>query len=527
MDVGFSQSKYERQAPELKKNKKSKYTKDKKLNANLKKLDSQYRDAVKSAENTDILLQEDAGFLEAEGMEKTFKFRQSEIRDSVDVSTANKNFELKLDQFGPYTLDYSRNGRDLLIGGKKGHIASIDWRSGNLDCELHLNETVNAVKYLHNDQYFAVAQKKYTFIYDKTGVELHRLKQHIEATNLEFLPYHFLLATSGNTGFLKYHDVSTGVLVSELRTKLGPTLSMRQNPWNGVMHLGHGNGTVTLWSPSMPTPLVKIQASRGPIRSLAVNRDGRYMVVAGADKTLKIWDIRNFKELESYYTPTPASSLDISDTGLVSVGWGPHVTIWKDLFKNSRQSAPYMNHLIAGSRIQTTRFVPFEDFLGCGHSNGVQSLIIPGAGEANFDALEVNPFETAKQRQQSEVRSLLNKLSPDMISLDPNVIGTVDKRKPQVRLTAKELSTITHNGEKSQTEKEDDLKLKIRPQVKGKNSALRRHLRKKTQNIVDQRKLRIEANLRKEKEMRKSNYDKEHGIPEKKDVLGPALARFT
>ena len=86
-----------------------------------------------------------------------------------------------------------------------------------LGCELHLNETVHAVKYLHNDQYFAVAQKKYTFIYDNQGTELHRLKQHIEATLLDFCPIIFLV-TAGHTGFLKYHDVSTGQLVSELRT---------------------------------------------------------------------------------------------------------------------------------------------------------------------------------------------------------------------------------------------------------------------------------------------------------------------
>ena len=67
-----------------------------------------------------MLLQEEQGFLEAENdMEKTFKFKQDEIVEAVDVSTANKKFELKLTEFGPYTIDYSRNGRDLLLGGKK------------------------------------------------------------------------------------------------------------------------------------------------------------------------------------------------------------------------------------------------------------------------------------------------------------------------------------------------------------------------------------------------------------------------
>lgn len=179
---------------------------------------------------------------------------------------------------------------------------------------------------------------------------MHRLKNHIEVNKLDFLPFHYLLAsivswstiascvhvnvslsvlihTQGNAGYLKYQDTSTGQLVAEHRTKLGACHVMAQNPFNAVMHLGHANGTVTLWSPSMTTPLVKMLCHRGPVQALAVDRGGNYMATSGLDGQLKIWDIRKYQVVQEYYTPTPASSLSISQMGLLAVGWGPHVSV--------------------------------------------------------------------------------------------------------------------------------------------------------------------------------------------------------
>jgi len=49
---------------------------------------------------------------------------------------------------------------------------------------------------------------------------------------------------------------------------------MTQNPRNAIIHLGHSSGTVTLWSPNMQTPLVKMLCHTGPVTAVAVDPSG-------------------------------------------------------------------------------------------------------------------------------------------------------------------------------------------------------------------------------------------------------------
>ena len=259
-------------------------------------------------------------------------------------------------------------------------------------------------------------------------------------------------------------------LVVEHRTKLGPCRAMTQNPYNAVVHLGHTNGTVTLWTPNMTSPVVKMLCHRGPVQALAVDAAGKYMTSSGIDGHLKVWDIRYFKDepVFQYYTPTPAAAIDVSQRGLTSVAYGPHVQVWKDLHL-VKQESPYMSHLIAGARIESCRFAPFEDVLGLGHTAGVSSILVPGSGEPNYDAYEANPYETAKQRREAEVKQLLEKIPAELITLNPDDIVRVH-RPAQAAPAAPVIP------------KAGDVELKHK--ARGRSSSRRRYLRKQA-NVID------------------------------------------
>lgn len=463
---------------------------DRKLKMQIKRDEAKIKDAAAKAARAEILLPTEAGFLEAEGMEKTQRFTQKQIREAVDVGSAQKSFTLTLDTFGPYSSRYSRNGRHLLLGGKLGHIALCDWQAGKLSCEFHVKETVRDVTFLHNETLYAVAQKKYVYIYDHQGIEIHCMRNHIEVNKMSFLPYHFLLASVGNAGFLKFQDTSTGKLVSETRTKLGRCDCLGLNPYNAVSLLGHSNGTVTMWSPSAAQPLVKMFCHRGPVQSLAADREGRQLATAGLDGQIHVWDLRTYKKLHSYWTPVPACSVDISQRGLLGVGFGSHVEVWKDALA-LKAKAPYLSHHTQGLRVKDIHFCPFEDVLGLGHTKGFSSLLVPGAGEPNFDTLEANPFETKRQRREAEVHQLLDKLQPEMIALDPHFIGTVDRANKQVRREESRLDK--EEAESEQRRKREKRHARGRDKI-GK-------LQKKKQfNVIESRKQDARAHMSEQRE---------------------------
>lgn len=233
----------------------------------------------------------------------------------------------------------------------------LNWKSKKLVVENHVKDAIYSSTFLQNETWFALAQSKYVHIYDKTGVELHVLRDHFKSTLLDYLPYHWLLVSGGSSGLIRWHDVSTGKLVSQRNGHNGPAASLRQNPWNAVMcqglfvclfffflslklfPQGHAKGVVAMWTPNMSEPAVKMLCHRGPVVSIAVDRSGNSMVTSGLDSNVNVWDLRTYKKLYSYRTRNSSPCIDISDRGLLSVADGNEVSVYPAGCLSSKQSS--------------------------------------------------------------------------------------------------------------------------------------------------------------------------------------------
>lgn len=146
-----------------------------------------------------------------------------------------------------------------------------------------------------------------------------------------------------------------------------------------------------------------------------------------------------------------------------------------------------MKHMLPGKGpVESLRFRPFEDVCGLGHARGIASIVVPGSGEPNLDSMEhfTNPYMDNRQRREAEVRSLLEKLSPDMIALDPDVIGSVEEsnsilRRQRLRDLAEEANA------RKEAEKEAEKNKKEKKRMRGR-SKIAKKLQRKQKNIVDE-----------------------------------------
>lgn len=370
--------------------------------------------------------------IETEEREVVDRISQGDIVQSVDMQTQSKKFSLVLDKLGPYRISFSTNGSHLLLAGLRGHMANIRWKSFQLEGETQLKDKVSDATFLVDHTMTAVAQKKYVYMYTKEGTEMHILSKLANMDRLGYLPKHMLLAATSSTySVMQYLDISTG---QELGTKApavmrDPTSCLAVNPANGVVATCDLRGIVKFWSPSVVDPLLQLKGHKGVVDSICFHPNGRFFLTLGGDHKMKVWDTRTLRSLEEYAITYSFHTLDISSSGLVAMGGGTQVQIWRGMFGTQKPSAPYMKFGLGyGNIAEQVKFCPFEDVLGVGHSRGFTSMLVPGSGEANPDFYYANPHETERHRKERVVSNLLDKLPPDTISMDIQVPGVNEKR---------------------------------------------------------------------------------------------------
>ncbi|XP_068854998.1 WD repeat-containing protein 46-like [Aphelocoma coerulescens] len=276
---------------------------------------------------------------------------------------------------------------------------------------------------------------------------------------------------------------------------------MAQSPPSGLVLLGHANGVVSAWSPSGAEPVLRLLAQRGAVRGLAADASGRFVATSGSDRKLRIFDLRNLGLLQEWGLPAGAAHLEFSQRGLLAAACGDEVQVFGAPLSGSAPR-PQLRHRPPAPAL-ALRFCPFQDLLGAGHGAGFSSILVPGAGEPNLDALENNPYRSRRQRQEWEVKALLEKIPAELLTPDPSLLSRLDTSS----LEQKRLERLQRLGF------DPDSRGKFRPRRRRKG---REPERRRRQAAHEELRARIRQSLEQRERERKEKEEEKQEEPPKK-----------
>eukprot|EP01024_Parvocaulis_polyphysoides_P008998 TRINITY_DN12728_c0_g1_i1.p4 TRINITY_DN12728_c0_g1~~TRINITY_DN12728_c0_g1_i1.p4 ORF type:complete len:208 (-),score=43.07 TRINITY_DN12728_c0_g1_i1:157-780(-) len=171
---------------------------------------------------------------------------------------------------------------------------------------------------------------------------------------------------------------------------------------------------------------------------------------------------------------------------------------------SEQQDKPYLIHRIPPPMGLATQvaFCPYEDALGVGCELGVSSLLVPGSGIGSYDVFVADPFETKKQRQEREVRALLDKLPPESIILNPDVFGQILREPEEV----KEERQAEEEAANRLAREQQLQKTLARKKMRGRNKPTKR-VAKKKMFLYKELVLKLRKELKRRREVQKQLKD--------------------
>ena len=266
---------------------------------------------------------------------------------------------------------------DQLLSAGLGRNGVCIWQLSTATCATRLPVRLDRVRALavsKNGQRLALAGSgTQIFIWDleqKIPVQvIDGLRQ--EARALAFALDGQTLAAAGIERKLRIFDVASGALLAEQET-LAPIQTMSVDPRSGTLVTGDQAGALTLRDMKTGRAEVAWQAHRDWILGSAISPDGAQLASAGADRLVRLWNLRTHQRL-STLTGHDGKVLSVDfaadGTQLASAGEDKTVRIWNPLTGTELATLP--GHTAS---VRAVRFTQHAMVLASGSDDGTIRL---------------------------------------------------------------------------------------------------------------------------------------------------------
>jgi WD40 repeat protein len=188
-------------------------------------------------------------------------------------------------------------------------------------------------------------------------IEVAHFSGHLAQVNrVAFSPDGRHALSGGSDRFVSLWDVAVDVLVRRFRGSTESVWALAFSP-DGKHALSGGGGvfrdgkwlpgedfTVYLTDIATGKEVRRFQGHTGQVRGIAFTPDGRQALSGGADKTLRLWDVRSGDLVRAFPAGCVVNGLAVSPDGrlALSAGWDGSVRLWQ--LDNGREVRSFAGH---------------------------------------------------------------------------------------------------------------------------------------------------------------------------------------
>lgn len=140
--------------------------------------------------------------------------------------------------------------------------------------------------------------------------QFYTTSQGGQINSMAFSPDGRILAVAGLDKTVSLFDASRGKLLGRLTGHPTNINSLKFSPDGKFLASASSDGTVRLWDPAKGKELRRLQVNGGPdgiahrrggVRTVRFTSDGKWLVTAGEDRALNLWEASTGKHISEYY----------------------------------------------------------------------------------------------------------------------------------------------------------------------------------------------------------------------------------
>lgn len=249
---------------------------------------------------------------------------------SIDSSNKGRN--------RVYAMDYSPDGRLLASTGLDAIIrvwALADPGKPLAEIKGH-GQGVEGVLWLDENSLVSASRDTTASVWDAlSGTEKFVFREHKSAIfALALSADHSLAATGDLDGAIYVWDTKSGAISRQWKDEQGEGIfSLAFSPDQSWLVSGHTDGWLYLWNLKTGQQVASLQGHGDTVQSLAFNQDGRYVASVSDDGQMILWDISQGQLTQVSATPAHSGAIFAvtfaeADRYLLTAGADSLVNVW-------------------------------------------------------------------------------------------------------------------------------------------------------------------------------------------------------